>query len=32
MELEDATSLKIGYYDKKIKEYIDAIDRKDHII
>lgn len=31
-ELEEATNLKIAYYDKRVKEYLDSIDRKDSII
>lgn len=30
--MQEAINLKIAYYDKKIKEYIDAIDRKDGMI
>ena len=31
-DMEEAMSLKVNFYDKKIKEYIDNIDRKEQMI
>ena len=30
--MEEAMNLKVMFYDKKIKEYIDNIDRKEQLI
>ena len=31
-EMEEAMNLKVNFYDKKIKQYIDNIERKENII